>query len=145
MPFQCIINITVITPGEGFLKMMCYHLAQLMDRVLPEEKKKKNHFVGTVPKKMHSNIAVFRVLAIFEVPITSVFCLFFNSTRQSTGTGSPEGLWGLPAWRSPKRHLDAVLGSLLWALLEPAGPGGLRGPFQPQPSWDSVPQWPLWK
>lgn len=41
VPFQCIINITVITPGEGFLKMMCYHLAQLMDRVLPEEKKKK--------------------------------------------------------------------------------------------------------
>lgn len=80
MPFQCIINISVFTPGEGFLKMMCYHLAQLMDRVLPKEKKKKkNHFVGTVPKKKHSNIAVwyvFRVLAIFEVPITSGFCLF---------------------------------------------------------------------
>lgn len=148
VPFQCIINISVFTPGEGFLKMMCYHLAQLMDRVLPKEKKKKKitlqeqflkKNIQTLQSGMSSESQLF-----LKFPLPQVFvCLFFNRPKQSTGTGSPEGLWGLPAWRSPKRHLDAVLGSLLWALLEPAGPGGLRGPFQPQPSWDSVPQWPL--
>lgn len=96
--------------------MMCYHLARLMDSVLPE--KKKNHFVETVPKKMHSNIAVwyvFRVLAIYEVPTTSVFCLFvFRQDQTEHWHRFPRGAVGSPSLEISKKP-----------------PG--RGPGQPTP------------
>lgn len=38
--YQHIVNISGITPEVGILKIMYYHLAQYMDSMVPEEKKK---------------------------------------------------------------------------------------------------------
>ena len=45
-----------------------------------------------------------------------------------------------PPLEISKRQLDVVLGNLLWVALLEQGVGQMtsRGPFQPQPLWDSV-------
>lgn len=56
--------------------MMCCHLARWMDSMVPE-KKKKNHFLRTVPEKIalkHCSYAL-RVSAIYKVPIMFAFFL----------------------------------------------------------------------
>lgn len=75
--YQHIVNISGITPEVGILKIMYYHLAQYMDSMVPEEKKKST-FQEQFLKKLHSNIAVwyaFKVLAVYKVSILLV-CLF---------------------------------------------------------------------
>ena len=65
---------------------------------------------------------------------------FFSLCSLKTGTGCPEELCEPLPWRSPKAAWTWVwapyCGCPCWAGV---GPGGPRGPFQPQPFNESVP------